>query len=241
MLLDTFFGVAILGFLAYTVMLAPPLLLVLALPYAVLELRAAQNRHPDPQFGFRAAQYFFFSLGILLALTGLSTIVVDLVQLLQEPPNRGVAWMQPIFGRKGFGPPPPRSLFPTDAQRSGAAMILSGVLFAVAHYALVLLLARERGRSPTRRMFLGCRLVVHGLVVLFSVTGLLIVVFQRSEPERDAAVIDMRNFFVGVLLVWLPSWGIHFLLLRLASVSPTSGREFFEDEEDEEDEERERD
>jgi hypothetical protein len=237
---DLFSGFALLGVLFYVIMLAPLLLLALALPYVVLRLSDARRRYPDPQLGFRAAQYFFFSLGVLLALSGLSTIVVDLVQQALEPPQRGGVVFPVPFGGQNR---PPRSEFPNDAQRSGAAMILSGLLFAGVHFALVLLLARERRRpSPTRRMFLGCRFAVHGTVVLIAMTGLLIVVFQRSDPGRDFAMIEMRNFFIGVLFVWLPSWGVHFVLMRLASVSPSSYRDRFADEEDDEEaEEEERD
>jgi hypothetical protein len=237
---DLLGGFAILGVLFYFVLLAPLLLLALALPYVALRLRDSQNRDPDPQLGFRTAQYFFFSLGVLLALTGLSSIVVDLVQQALEPQRGGLVVPAP-FGQ----PNRPRGEFPNDAQRTGAAMILSGLLFAGLHFSLVLLLTRERRRpSPTRRMFLGCRFAVHGIVVLIALTGLLIVVFQRSDPGRDFILTELRNFFIGVLFVWLPSWGVHFVLLRLASVSPSSYRDRFadDDEEDEdEDEERDRD
>ncbi len=240
--MDPFGGLAILGGLVYLVMLAPLLLLALALPYAILRLQDARHRDPDPQLGFRAAQYFFFSLGILLVLTGLSNIVVDLVQQALEPARRAGLVVPGPFGGQNQ---PNRAEFPNDAQRTGAALILSGLLFAGVHFALVLLLARERRRpSPTRRMFLGCRFAVHGVVVLVALTGLLIVVFQRSEPMRDNVLIELRNFFIGVLFVWMPSWGVHFVLLRLASVPPTSRRGPFgedEDDEDEEDEEEERD
>jgi hypothetical protein len=229
---DLFSGFALLGVLFYVIMLAPLLLLALALPYVALRLCDARQRDPDPQLGFRTAQYFFFSLGVLLALTGLSNIVVDLVQQVLEPPQRGGLVVPAPFGQ----PNRPRGEFPDDAQRTGAAMILSGLLFAGLHFSLVLLLARERRRpSPTRRMFLGCRFAVHGIVVFIAMTGLLIVVFQRSDPGRDFILAELRNFFIGVLFVWLPSWGVHFVLLRLASVSPSSYRGRYEDEEEEED------
>jgi hypothetical protein len=229
--MDFFGGFALLGLLVYGVVLAPLLLLALALPYAVLRLRDAQNRHPDSQLGFRAAQHFFFSLGVLLALTGLSTIVVDSIQQVLEPP-RGAMVAPPAFGQPFRPPQHPRSEFPNDAQRTGAALILAGVIFAGLHFVLLLQLARERRPSPTRRVFLGCRLAVHGLVVLFALTGLLAVLFQRSDPNRDAALMDMRNAFIGVLLVWMPSWGIHFVLLRLASVAPPQRRSRYEEDEE---------
>ena len=68
--------------------------------------------------------------------------------------------------------------------------------------------------------------------MLFALTGLLVVLFQRSDPGRDAALIDMRNYLIGVLLVWLPSWGTHFVLLRLASVAPSQRRRRDEEEDE---------
>jgi hypothetical protein len=231
--MDFIGGFALMGFLVYGVVLAPLLFLALALPYAVLRLRDAQNRHSDPQLGLRAAQHFFFSLGILLVLTGLTTIVVDLVQQAMAPP-RGAGFAPP-FGQP-FGQPfrqgPPRSEIPNDAQRTGAAFILSGILFAGMHFALLLPLSRERRPSPSRRMFLGCRFAVHGLVMLFALTGLLTVLFQRSDPNRDAALMDLRNAFIGVLLIWMPSWAVHFVLLRLASVPPAPRRGRYDEDED---------
>jgi hypothetical protein len=236
--MDLLSGFALFGLLTYAVVLAPLLLLTLALPYAVLRLNDAQNRHPDPQLGFRAAQHFFFSLGVLLALTGLSTIVVDLVQQALEPAGGGIA--APPFGQpfgQPFRPAPrPRSEFPNDAQRTGCALILAGVLFAGIHFVLLLQLARDRRRpSPVRRVFLGCRFAVHGLVVLFALTGLLMVLFQRSDVNRDATLMEMRNAFIGVLLVWMPSWVVHFVLLRLASVLPSQHRRRYEEEDEDED------
>jgi hypothetical protein len=232
--MDFISGFALMGVLAYGVILAPLLFLALALPYAVLRLTDAQNRHPDPQLGFRAAQHFFFSLGVLLALAGLSTIVVDIIQQVLEPPRGGMA-APPQFGQPPRPAPRPRSEIPNDAQRTGAALILSGVLFAGLHLVFLLPLSRERRPSPTRRVFLGCRFAVHGLVVLFSLTGLLVVLFQRSDPNRDAVLMDMRNAFIGILLVWLPSWAIHFMLLRLASVPPSPPRRRYEEDEEDDD------
>jgi len=228
--MDLFSGFALMGFLAYGAMLAPLLFLALALPYAVLRLRDAQNRQPDPQLGFRAAQHFFFSLGVLLALTGLSTIVADLVQQALPPP-RWVMGAQPPFGQP-FRQAARQEEIGNDVQRTGAALLLSGILFAGLHFAFLLLVIRERRPSPTRRVFLGSRFAAHGLVVMFALTGLLVVLFQRSDPNRDAALIDLRNFFIGVLVVWMPSWAIHFVLLRLASVAPSQRRRRYEEDEE---------
>jgi hypothetical protein len=202
-------GLAFISFLIYGLILLPYLLLGLAIPYAVLRLRDAQNRRPDPQLGFKVALQFFFSLSVLLVLSGLTYIVVDFVMDLNIlgaiRPGR-----QPLFGQRGE--------FPNSAQRTGLAIILSGALFAVVHAVLFLALTRERNRgpSPARRMFLGWRFAIHGVVVLFSLTGLLIILFQKESVPLD----EMRRFFIGVLLVWVPSWFLHFVLLRVSSPMP---------------------
>jgi hypothetical protein len=208
MMNEFFFGLGLT--LICGLILLPYLLLALAFPYAVLRLRDAQNRRPDPQLGFKVAMQFFFSLAILLILTGLTILVVDFIMDLDilgivQPGRR-----QFFVGR--------RAEFPNTAQRDSLAIILSGALFAVIHLVLNLALTRERnpGPSPVRRMFLGWRFVIHGVVVLFALTGLLIVLFQKKEVPTD----EPRRFFIGMLLVWVPSWFLHLVLFRAISPVP---------------------
>jgi hypothetical protein len=227
-------GLALSLFMAYLFTLTPLLLLALGLPYALLKLRDAQNRRPDPQLGFRAANHFFFSLAVLLMLSGLSNIVSDTVRRIgapvEEPPGR-----QPPFGQP-FGPPTPPSEFPSEAQRTGAAFFLSGGLFAAAHFAVILLLTRDRNPSPTRRIFLGCRCAVHGLVVMFALTALLVVLFQRWDTPANASLVEMRKSLIGMLLIWVPSAVAHFWLLWAASISAEEARRRREEDSEQEDE-----
>jgi hypothetical protein len=189
-----------------TVAVAPLVLLTLAFPYAILRLRDAHNREPDPQLGFKAAQGYFFSLAVLLMLTGLTVIVVDLVLPLGVPGLH-------------------REIFPNREQRTGAALLVSGGLFALLHGLLSLAVRERQSPSPVRRVFLGCRFAVHGVVVMASLTVLMVGLFQRSDLDRMAhSGILMRNTLIGVLLVWAPSWLIHLILLRVASVPAYRGR-----------------
>src|SRR3989442_1307721 len=97
-------GIAVVG-LAF-------LLFGLAVPYVVLSLRDGQNEERDPEIGLKSALYFMFSLSILLALTGLTFIVVDALE------DRGSSSMSADF---------------TDAQRNGFAMIVSAFAFGLFH------------------------------------------------------------------------------------------------------------
>jgi hypothetical protein len=179
--------------------LVPVLLICLAIPYAILRVRDARNATPDPQLGFKVAMHFFFSISLMLILTGLSVIVVDL--LMPRSP-------------RDFGPPMPRDSFPNEAQRTAFALILSGLFFGLLHFVCIVTLTTEPFTSPVRRTFLGCRFAVHGLVVMVAMTALLISVFQRDSGDFGGASYT-RRFMLGVLLVWTPSWLVHVVLMRV--------------------------
>src|SRR5262245_61349972 len=74
----------------------------LAFPYLVLSLRDTRNEERDPEIGLKSALYFMFSLSILLVLSGLTIIVVDVLE------DRST------------------SIDFSDAQRNGFGMIVSG-------------------------------------------------------------------------------------------------------------------
>jgi hypothetical protein len=194
--------------LAYLVLFlaaVPLVLLSLAFPYAVLRLRDAHSKEPDPHLGFKAAQGYFFSLAVLLVLTGLTLIAVDVLLPLGVPGSA-------------------RPEFPSPCQRTGAALIVAGGLFTLIHGLLGLTLRDPQGPSPVRRVFLGCRFAVHGVVLMVTLTALLVMLFQRRDGLHESgAVTQARNFFLGVLLVWGPSWLVHLILFRLASVPPYPG------------------
>jgi len=69
--------------------------------------------------------------------------------------------------------------------------------------------------SPMRRTFVGWRFAVHGLVVVLAFTALLIILFQPREPGTE----EFRRFLIGTLIVWTPSWLLHFILLRASSTA----------------------
>jgi hypothetical protein len=193
------------------VLMLPSLLMGLAIPYAVLRLRDVKGE-PEPQAGFKAALYFFFSLSMMLVMTGLTIIVVDLVMTtdfgLGAPRNR--------FGG--------REPFPNDAQRTSFGFMISGGLFALIHFICILTLTDRPFSSPVRRMFIGWRFAIHGIIVMFAVTALMIVLFQKDVGFNGLS--QFRRFLIGVLLVWAPSWFVHLVLLRVSSpVTPPPRRD----------------
>jgi hypothetical protein len=203
-----FDGAVIFGSLV-PLLLLPYLLLLLAFPYAVLRLRDAHSRAPDPQLGFKCTLQFFFSISVLLILTGLTIIVVDAIFQIGQAPR-------PIL--KGF-PNQPQREFPNPAQRVAGAFVVSGILFAGVSLLMILVMTSGPGPSPARRTFLGARCAVHGLVVMIAMTSLLVVFFLKTEPgsPQETAIWDARKTFIAILLVWAPSAVIHFSLFRLSS------------------------
>jgi hypothetical protein len=199
------------GFLAYGIVVVPFLMLGLAVPYAVLRMRDARSESPEPQLGLRAALYYFMSLAILVALSGLTVIVVDYVVERKAPQ------VERQFPRPGEVPRAPEAKlwpddFPTPAQRVGGAMVGAGVLFAVLHLGLILVVTEDRKWPAARRLFTGWRFGIHGLVVLTTVTILLAVVFQKDFGDWE-----VRKALLAILLVWLPSWVVHLSMLRYYS------------------------
>ena len=61
-----------LAFSALLFGLLPFFLLGLAIPYAILHSRDSRGLERDPQLGLKTALYFFYSVSILMVLTGLS-------------------------------------------------------------------------------------------------------------------------------------------------------------------------
>ena len=78
---DIFRNIGLLaGLFVYVALLAPFVLLGLAIPYAILHARDSRGVERDPHLGLKTAMYFFYSLSILIVLTGLTIIAVDMVQ-----------------------------------------------------------------------------------------------------------------------------------------------------------------
>lgn len=217
-------------FLLLSISILPTLLLGLALPYGVLRLRSAPSADPpDPQVGLKAALYFFFSLGILLILNGLTVIAIDLVTG-DDNVQQNFPWAQPA---NQFGAPAQQDEdFPNAAHRTGGAMIASGLLFVVIHWFYLVVATNNRRYPSAKRMFVGWRTAIHGVVVLLTITALLLIEFQEEVPDTMG---DVVNSLVAILLVWAPSWFMHLALLRGYSSQPyysAPKRRSYRDEDD---------
>jgi hypothetical protein len=190
------FGITM--FVAYGLALTPFLLLSLAVPYAVLRLRGQDGIETDPQVGLKVLLYFFFSVGVLLFLTGTSVIAVDAVT------DRPQQQQQPFGGP--FGPPHRARTFNT-AQRTGTALAVTGVLFALFHLVLVKMMTNDRRWPAARRLFAGWRLAVSGVVLLLTVTALILTLFQEDLNE------EVIKTTLAIGFVWSLAWVTDLCLL----------------------------
>jgi hypothetical protein len=192
--------------LVYVALLLPVLLLALAIPYAVLRLRAQKNEEQDPQLGLRTALHFFFSLSVLLVLNGLTIIAVDFVRDRNPPvPRPGFPQRQQNFALQDEY---------TDAKRAGVGLILGGVVFGIIHLVLLTTVTRDRRWPEARRLFNGWRLAIHGLVILAVFTWLMIALQQRVVP------METVRSLLAALLIWVPAWTVDLVLLRWRSRPP---------------------
>jgi hypothetical protein len=201
------------GFLfgAFAVLLAvmPFLLLGLAIPYAILHARDARGVERDPQLGLKTVMYFFYSVCILLVLTGVTIIAVDTVR---ETKQAGFG-VQPRPGVVGMPPPqrPSPDVWFNGTKRTGAALMFAGFSFGLLQFILIKTMTNDRRWPLPRRVFGGWRLAVAGIVVLSALTHLSIVFFQENlQPDA------LKDPF-AVLVVWGPAALVDLVLLRVRS------------------------
>jgi hypothetical protein len=177
----------------FFILVVPFVLLSFAIPYAVLRLQDSRNPDRDPQIGLKSVLYFTFSLGVLLFLSGVNVLLYDAI----------------LDHKRGF------NVGPTDdwrpAQRGGAALLVSGFAISLSHLVLVLIYTNDLRRPGAARIFIGYRLAIHALANVAAFTVLMIMLFQKNPQWED------MKFPISVLLVWLPSWVAHMLLLRFSN------------------------
>jgi hypothetical protein len=163
------------------------LLLSLLFGYVHLGRELQSARGSDPQLGLKTILHYFFSVAVLLALTGASMILGDLLY--------------------------PDSEYGSDAQRGGAALLIVGSGFAVLHFFLLLRGTNDRLLPAAGRFFTGWRLAIHGFVVVGATAWLAMLLLQkmpRTFAERELLAIR-QHYLYGVLLVWGPSWVAHLI------------------------------
>jgi hypothetical protein len=194
----------------YCVALIPPALLGLAVPYSILRLR---NEEPaDPQLGIKAAVQYFYSVAILIAMTGLTIVAVDLIA--GEAPDFQQNDFNDFDGfGNDFGEAEDGGL--SAAKRIGLGMFISGLLIALLNLSFGKNLTTKAHWPRIRRIFAGCRFAVQGIVSMLVFTALMVMILQDGafEPELFRVI----KSFLAVLVVWVPAWGLHLYLLMQAS------------------------
>jgi hypothetical protein len=170
----------------------------LGIAYAVLKLQDARAEQHDPEIGIKAALYFIYSLSILVVLTGINILVVD---ALEDRPNLG-----PNRNVEGL----------TEGQRIGCGLIVAGLALGLLHLILIKAATNDSRWPAARRVFVGWRFAIHGVIVLTTFTVLVVLLFQR-----DVRWEQIKNV-LATLVVWGPSWLIHLVLLRTYSNQRTT-------------------
>ena len=238
--------------------LLPMTLIGLAFAYLALRIRDAKADPPDPELGIKSAYYFFVTVGVLLALTGLTVSVGDLIADAFEKPaakqqqfnNQGGGFGQPKGGP--FVQPAPMQMNPGNdpfdsvSQRLAWPLIISGSLFGVLGVLLLKIGTNDARFPAARRTFAGLRLAVCGMNAMAAVTMLILLLFQKDQPNgRIQLVGDTKTlaYTIGAIAVWLPAAVIHVFMMgqygKLPYYVPPKAKKkvtYIEDEEDEEDE-----
>src|SRR5262249_37244416 len=140
-----------------------PLLLGLAIPYAVLPYRDSRSVERDPQLGLKPPLYFSSSVSVLLFLSRFTLLSVAALLELQLFGTGGGGGG--VFGR-------PRGGF-TPLQRIGSAFMFAGFSFGLVQFVLIHMATNNRKWPLVRRVFGGWRMAVAGMVVLTMFTVLV--------------------------------------------------------------------
>jgi hypothetical protein len=185
--------------------IGPSFLSALAFIYIGLRLRDLRGNNPDPEIGVKTVYHFFMSLGIILILTGLSIILVEMMNgaFDNKAPIR-----QPAPGFR-FDDTKPEFFSPI--KRVGTGLILSGTLCSVFFLLMLLAGSNDRKFPYARRAFVGMRLAISGLMVLGIVTAFMVTILQK-DPQ--ASIFEVLT---ALMLVWGPTALIHLVLLRVYS------------------------
>jgi hypothetical protein len=191
------FGSSVAG---VAVLLVLPLLLGLAIPYAILHYRDGRSAERDPQIGLKAALYFFLSVSVFIFLLGASILVVETLNEMQ------------LFGPVGGGGfrGGPKAGF-NVMKRSAAGFMFTGFTFGLVQFVIIHMMTNNRKFPLVRRVFGGWRLAVSGMVVLTWFAILVQMLFQENVQFDEA-----QDAF-AVLFVWTPAWLIDLILLRTRS------------------------
>jgi hypothetical protein len=229
---------ATLIFLVSLLFLLPVIAFCLGFPYVALRVRDSREPKKDPELGIKSAYYMLMSASIILAVVGLTISALDLMDgAFEKGDNKGgkeakrnaIAF---VFGeakkdeKEGF--------LNNPVQRIALSLVVSGLLFSLTFMILLRAGTNDSTFPAARRSFLGARLGIFGTVVLIAVTALIVLFFQK-----DVKVMAPYEVLTAILLIWLPGFILHIVLMRLQSSKPycydtaaagASGRRFVDDD-----------
>jgi heme/copper-type cytochrome/quinol oxidase subunit 2 len=190
------------------VSLAVGALVPVALAYVALRVRDARGADPDPELGAKTAFHLINSIGILMALTGLTISMLDLMSGVIAPrPVPGL--QQRAFPQRGQAAPQKEGGF-NNTQRTAAALTGVGVLFALA-FGGILLGTNDRSRRSVMRVFTGGRMALCLLITMLTVAGLAVALVQK-DPDHE-----ITESLLAILIVWFAAAVVHLVAFRVAT------------------------
>ena len=222
--------------------LLPMTLIGLAFAYIALRIRDAKADPSDPELGIKSAYYFFVTVGVLLALTGLTISVADLFAHAFEGPAANQQKFNPNQQVGPLGNDP----LDRGSQRLAWPLIISGSLFGVLGVLLLKIGTNDARFPAARRTFAGLRLAVCGMNAMAAVTFLILLLFQKDGGMGGAQIgrVDSHSleYAVATIAVWLPAAVVHIFLMnqyrKLPYYVPPKAKKkvtYIEDDEDEDD------
>ncbi len=213
-MIESFAGLAIVSVFSFW-------FVALAVAYIGLRIRDSRAEQPDPELGLKAGLYFFMNAGILLALSGATMSVSDLLGDAFDNNKKPQQQIQPPFGG-GFGPgfqqPPPRGndgLLESVSQRIAWPLVISGLLTALISLAAIRLGTNDARYPTVRRTFTGWRLTSAGMSAMGGLIALNLLFFEKNQAN-----LRPYGYAIGVLAVWLPTLAIQVFLMKSYSALP---------------------
>jgi hypothetical protein len=82
---------------------------------------------------------------------------------------------------------------------------------------LILGFTNDRRYGDVKRVFVGWRFAICALTVLIAFTILVVQVFQKDVKFEHLKPV------LGILLVWVPAWVVHLVLMRVYGAPTTLG------------------
>lgn len=198
--------------------LLPLVAICLAFPYIALRIRDSVEPNKDPQLGLKSAYYLLFSSALLLVLLGLTFSSIDLMNGMIDKGSKREKQQQQaemigvvIEDREGIINP---------AQRIAGAVVISGLLFTLIFMLLIKASTNDKEFPAVKRLFAGGRFAFAGIVCMLTMTALAILAFQKEAKDKDMKEMELLEMLLAILIVWLPTFLVHFFVMRFYSSKP---------------------